>query len=109
MLLNIFGHSRTPEIFVILSGDVHYSFVYDLRLRHRPDRPRIWQITSSGIKSEFSRSLMEWLDRMNRWLYAPRSPLNGIVELNEEGEPTAIEQLNSRSGGTRFLKTESDH
>jgi len=139
VLLNIFGHSRTPEIFVILSGDVHYSFVYDVRLRHKPDRPRIWQITSSGIKSEFPRSLMEWLDRMNRWLYAPRSPLNwltkrrrmrvtpripegrsagerlwnnagiGIVELNEEGEPTAIEQLNSRFGGTRFLKTESDH
>jgi hypothetical protein len=33
----------------------------------------------------------------------------GIVELNEEGEPTAIKQLNSRSGGTRFLKSESDH
>jgi hypothetical protein len=139
VLLNIFGHSRTPETFVILSGDVHYSFVYDVRLRHRPDRPRIWQITSSGIKNEFPRSLIEWLDRMNRWLYAPRSPLNwftkrrrmrvtprtpegssagerlwnnagiGIVELNEEGEPTAIRQLNSHSGGTRFLKAKSDH
>ncbi|PFG08586.1 alkaline phosphatase D family protein [Marinobacter sp. LV10MA510-1] len=139
VLLNIFGHSRTPETFVILSGDVHYSFVNDVRLRHRPDRPRIWQITSSGIKNEFPHSLMEWMDRMNRWLYAPRSPLNwftkrrrmrvtprmpegrsagerlwnnagiGIVELNEEGEPTAIKQLNSSSGGTRFLKAESDH
>jgi hypothetical protein len=139
VLLNIFGHSRTPETFVILSGDFHYSFVYDVRLRHKPDRPRTWQITSSGIKNEFPHSLMEWLDRMNRWLYAPRSPLNwftkrrrmrvtprmpegrsagerlwnnagiGIVELNEEGEPTAIKQLNSRSGGTRFLKAESDH
>jgi hypothetical protein len=132
VLLNIFRHSRTPETFVILSGDVHYSFVYDVRLRNRPDRPRIWQITSSGIKNEFPRSLMEWLDRLNRWLYAPWSPLNwftkrrrmrvtprepenhqvgerlwnnagiGIVELDSSGVPTNIRQLNSRSGGTRF-------
>ena len=132
VLLNIFRHSRTPENFVILSGDVHYSFAYDVRLRHRPDRPRIWQITSSGIKNEFPHTLLEWLDRMNRWLYAPWSPLNwftkrrrmrvtprlpegrdagerlwngagiGLVELNEEGAPVSIEQLNSCSGGTRF-------
>ncbi|MCL7944216.1 alkaline phosphatase D family protein [Marinobacter sp. ATCH36] len=136
VLLNIFRHSRTPETFVILSGDVHYSFAYDVRLRHRPDRPRIWQITSSGIKNEFPHTLMEWLDRINRWLYAPWSPLNwftkrrrmrvtprepegreagerlwnnagiGMVELDEEGAPTSIRQLNSRSGGTRFLKSE---
>lgn len=136
VLLNIFRHKRTPETFVILSGDVHYSFVYDVRLRHRPDRPRIWQITSSGIKNEFPRTLMEWLDRINRWLYAPWSPLNwftkrrrmrvtpwepegrkagerlwnaagiGMVELDENGVPTEIRQLNSRSGGTRFGKPE---
>lgn len=134
VLLNIFRHSRTPETFVILSGDVHYSFAYDVRLRHRPDRPRIWQITSSGIKNEFPHTLLEWLDRINRWLYAPWSPLNwftkrrrmrvtpwepegreagerlwnaagvGVVELDENGEPTEIRQLNSRAGGTRFLK-----
>ncbi|WP_328188285.1 alkaline phosphatase family protein [Marinobacter sp. OP 3.4] len=132
VLLNIFRHSRTPETFVILSGDVHYSFVYDVRLRHRPDRPRIWQITSSGIKNEFPHTLMEWLDRINRWLYAPWSPLNwftkrrrmrvtprepegreagerlwnaagvGMVQLDDQGVPTKIEQLNSRSGGTQF-------
>lgn len=132
VLLNIFQHSRTPENFVILSGDVHYSFAYDVRLRYRPDRPRIWQITSSGIKNEFPHSLLEWLDRMNRWLYAPWSPLNwftqrrrmrvtprmpegreagerlwnhagiGLVDLDEEGSPIGIEQLNSRSGGTCF-------
>jgi hypothetical protein len=75
---------------------------------------------------------MEWLDRLNRWLYAPWSPLNwftkrrrmrvtprepenhqvgerlwnnagiGIVELDSSGVPTNIRQLNSRSGGTRF-------
>ncbi len=136
VLLNIFRHSRTPETFVILSGDVHYSFAYDVRLRHRPDRPRIWQITSSGIKNEFPRTLMEWLDRINRWLYAPWSPLNwftkrrrmrvtprepegrkagerlwnaagvGLVELDENGVPTDIQQLNSRSGGTRFRKAD---
>ncbi|WP_166257667.1 alkaline phosphatase family protein [Marinobacter salicampi] len=138
VLLNIFGHSRTPETFVILSGDVHYSFAYDVRLRHKPDRPRIWQITSSGIKNEFPRSLLEWLDRLNRWLYAPWSPLNwltkrrrmritprepegrnagerlwndagiGVVELDETGAPTNIGQLNSGSGGTRFLEPDSD-
>jgi hypothetical protein len=138
VLLNIFGHSRTPENFVILSGDVHYSFAYDVRLRHRPERPRIWQITSSGIKNEFPHTLLEWLDRINRWLYAPWSPLNwftkrrrmrvtprmpegreagerlwnnagiGLVELDETGVPIAIEQLNSRSGGTRFRAPEGD-
>src|SRR5690606_39345065 len=68
VLLNIFGHSGTPEHFVILSGDVHYSFVYDVRLRAHEDHPRIWQITSSGIKSQFPRRLLDWLDRLNRWL-----------------------------------------
>jgi len=136
VLLNIFRHSRTPENFVILSGDVHYSFAYDVRLRHRPDRPRIWQITSSGIKNEFPHTLLEWLDRLNRWLYAPWSPLNwftkrrrmrvtprmpegreagerlwnnagiGLVDLDRDGSPTNIEQLNSRSGGTRFPEPE---
>lgn len=36
-MLEIFQHSKTPETFVILSGDVHYSFAYDVRLR-RPWR-----------------------------------------------------------------------
>ncbi|MBQ0834327.1 MULTISPECIES: alkaline phosphatase D family protein [unclassified Marinobacter] len=136
VLLNIFRHSRTPENFVILSGDVHYSFAYDVRLRHRPGQPRIWQITSSGIKNEFPHTLLEWLDRINRWLYAPWSPLNwftkrrrmrvtprmpegreagerlwnhagiGIVDLDEEGSPVNIEQVNSRSGRTRFPEPE---
>lgn len=39
----------------------------------RPDRPRIWQITSSGIKNEFPHTLTEWLDRINRCFYAPWS------------------------------------
>lgn len=138
VLLNIFGHSGTPETFVILSGDVHYSFAYDVRLRHKTDSPRIWQITSSGIKNEFPPQLLEVLDRLNRWLYAPRSPLNwftkrrrmrivprlpagreagerlwnqagiGLLELDEKGVPTAIRQLNSTSGETRFEEKEAD-
>ena len=36
-MLEIFQHPQTPETFVILSGDVHYSFAYDVRLR-RPWR-----------------------------------------------------------------------
>ncbi|MEX0604937.1 MAG: alkaline phosphatase D family protein [Marinobacter sp.] len=132
VLLNIFGHSGTPNNFVILSGDVHYSFAYDVRLRHKQSGPDIWQITSSGLKNEFPESLLEWLDRINRWLYAPWSPLNwftkrrrmkvtprmpsgreagerlwnnsgiGLVTLDPEGAPTDIRQLNATGGGTRF-------
>ena len=76
VILNIFRHSRTPGHYVILSGDVHYSFVYEVLIRHRRSAPHLWQITSSGIKNEFPRRLLDVLDRLNRWLYAPRSPLN---------------------------------
>lgn len=123
VILNIFRHRRTPHHFVILSGDVHYSFVYDIRLRHRPDSPLIWQIVSSGIKNEFPRTLLDWFDRLNRWLYAPCSPLNwltrrrpmrirprkpeqashgerllntagiGCLELDPEGRPRKVSQL----------------
>ena len=79
VILNIFRHSRTPGNYVILSGDVHYSFVYEVLIRHRNAGPRIWQITSSGIKNEFPPRLLEWFDRLNRWLYSPRSPLNGFT------------------------------
>jgi hypothetical protein len=79
VILNIFRHSRTPGNYVILSGDVHYSFVYEVLIRHRNGGPRIWQITSSGIKNEFPPRLLEWFDRLNRWLYSPRSPLNGFT------------------------------
>ncbi|MDG2969905.1 alkaline phosphatase family protein [Pseudomonas extremaustralis] len=79
VILNIFRHSGTPGNYVILSGDVHYSFVYEVLIRHRNAGPRIWQITSSGIKNEFPPRLLEWFDRLNRWLYSPRSPLNGFT------------------------------
>lgn len=79
-MLNIFRHSRTPGNYVILSGDVHYSFAYDVQVRHSKQVPHIWQITSSGIKNEFPPELLNWLDRLNRWLYSPRSPLNWFTQ-----------------------------
>jgi len=75
-ILNIFKHPKTPHHFVILSGDVHYSFVYDIELRFRHFSPKIWQITSSGIKNQFPPSLIACLDTINRLLYGPYSPLN---------------------------------
>ena len=125
VILNIFRHSRTPGNYVILSGDVHYSFVYEVLIRHRNAGPTLWQITSSGIKNEFPPRLLEWFDRLNRWLYSPRSPLNGFtrrrtmqvvphipehaqagerlwnsagigqVFFNEQGQPEAIYQHNA--------------
>ncbi|MEX5508171.1 alkaline phosphatase D family protein [Pseudomonas paralactis] len=125
VILNIFRHSRTPGNYVILSGDVHYSFVYQVLIRHRNGGPKIWQITSSGIKNEFPPRLLEWFDRLNRWLYSPRSPLNwftrrrtmqvvpyipdhaeagerlwnsagiGQVFFNEQGQPDEIYQHNA--------------
>ena len=133
VLLHIFGHSRTPQNFVILSGDVHYSFAYDVRLRHKKNGPKIWQITSSGIKNEFPKRLLDGLDRANRWLFTPWSPLNlftkrgrmritpreptgrqrgerlwnhagiGLLVLNDDGQPALIQQLNAEHGGTEFL------
>ncbi|ALS99996.1 alkaline phosphatase D family protein [Lacimicrobium alkaliphilum] len=76
VLLNIFRHHKTPPHFVILSGDVHYSFVYNVTLRFRRHSPEILQITSSGIKNTFPERLLRWFDGLNRWLFASRSPLN---------------------------------
>ncbi len=75
-LLQIFKHVKTPRNFVILSGDVHYSFAYDAEIRFRDNSPRIWQITCSGIKNEFPNTLLRVFDRLNRWMYGPWSPLN---------------------------------
>jgi len=132
VLLNIFRHSRTPGNYVILSGDVHYSFAYDIRIRQRRQGPRLWQITSSGIKNAFPDTLLDWFDRLNRWLYAPRSPLNwftkrrrlaitprdpdrakagerlwngsgiGLVDFDDQGRPRAIRQLDARGFDVTF-------
>ncbi|MGE4406360.1 alkaline phosphatase family protein [Pseudomonas sp.] len=125
VMMNIFRHSRTPGDYVILSGDVHYSFAYEVHIRARERGPRVWQITSSGVKNEFPRRLLDWFDRLNRWLYAPWSPLNwltkrrrlevvprvpdrsragerlwngagiGLLVLDEQGRPQEIFQLNA--------------
>ncbi len=79
-LMNLFRHSKTPRNFVILSGNVHYSFVYDIELRGRQRGPDIWQITSSGLRNEFPTRLLDIFDRLNRWLYAPWSPLNWLTK-----------------------------
>lgn len=132
VLLNIFRHSRTPGNYVVLSGDVHYSFAYDIRVRQRRHGPRLWQITSSGIKNAFPDTLLDWFDRLNRWLYAPGSPLNwftkrrrlaitprdpdrahagerlwngsgiGLVDFDERGRPREIRQLDARGFEVRF-------
>ena len=76
VILNIFRHYKTPPEFIILSGDVHYSFVYDVRLRFRRNSPNITQFTCSGLKNAFPDGLIKWLDRLNRILYRSKSPLN---------------------------------
>lgn len=80
VMLNIFRHIKTPPNFIILSGDVHYSFVYDVKLRFRRNSPHITQFTSSGIHNEFPPSLLRWFDRFNQWFYSRRSPLNWLTK-----------------------------
>ena len=96
----------------ILSGDVHYSFVYDvvLRLKHGT---RIWQITASGLKNAFPQKLLNRLSLSNHFLYHPLSPLNLFTKRRKLwvqprraklshsddsfGDPQSVEAL-SRSG-----------
>lgn len=137
-ILNIFRHPKTPQHFVVLSGDVHYSFVYDVELRGRTRGPDIWQICSSGLRNEFPPRLLDLLDRANRWLFSPRSPLNwltrrrrmrviprkpkgtphgrrllngsgiGLVELDDEGVPWRIRQLLAGGSLTAFTRREAE-
>ncbi|MEZ8194704.1 alkaline phosphatase D family protein [Vibrio cortegadensis] len=79
-LLSIFTHTKTPTNFVILSGDVHYSFAYDIKLRFRKSSPNIYQITCSGIKNQFPSALLKFCDGMDRFLYSPRSVLNWFTK-----------------------------
>ncbi|MBL0919649.1 MAG: alkaline phosphatase family protein [Hydrogenophaga sp.] len=112
-VLNIFRHPRTPQTFVVLSGDVHYSFVYDVELRPRGRRkepvqgPHIWQICSSGLRNAFPDGLLEKLDHLNRWLFSPRSPLNRftrrrhmkVTPRKPEGTPHGRRLLNGAGIG----------
>lgn len=137
-ILNVFRHRKTPKNFIVLSGDVHYSFVYDVELRGRAGGPNIWQICSSGLRNEFPKGLLSILDRLNRWLYAPRSPMNwftsrrrmriiprkpsnapagrrlvsdagiGVVEINEKGEPWRIRHYAAAGRQYLFDRVESE-
>jgi hypothetical protein len=80
VMLNIFRHYKTPPHFIILSGDVHYSFFYEVTHRFRRNNSRIFQITASGIKNQFPSGLLRWLERFNRYLYASYSPLNWFTK-----------------------------
>ncbi|MFW8592481.1 alkaline phosphatase family protein [Glaciecola sp. 2405UD65-10] len=80
VMLNIFTHTKTPPHFIILSGDVHYSFVYDVSLRFRKNSPKITQFTCSGIHNQFPDKLLSWFERFNRWFYSHRSPLNALTK-----------------------------
>lgn len=80
VMLNIFKHQKTPPEFIILSGDVHYSFVYEVTHRFRRNSSKIIQITCSGIKNEFPPGLLRWLERLNRYLYSVYSPLNWFTK-----------------------------
>lgn len=103
-LLNMFRHRRTPAHFIILSGDVHYSFAYRIRIRTGlsrlwrklsrkktsavttplrrtlPTDPSIWQITSSGLSNQFPDKLLRFFDRLNNLLYHSTSPLNWFTK-----------------------------
>ena len=137
-ILNIFRHPKTPQHFVVLSGDVHYSFVYDVELRGRIRGPDIWQICSSGTRNAFPARLLAVLDRGNRWLYSPRSPLNwftrrrrmrviprkpegtphgrrllngsaiGLVELDKDGVPWRIRELLADGRIVAFSRREAE-
>jgi hypothetical protein len=106
-MLNVFRHPQTPQHFVVLSGDVHYSFVYDVELRGQVRGPDIWQICSSGLRNTFPPRLLDALDVANRWLYAPRSPLNGftrrrhmrVIPRKPEGIPHGRRLLNGSGIG----------
>ena len=113
-ILNIFRHPKTPRHFVVLSGDVHYSFVYDVELRGRVRGPDIWQICASGLRNEFPHRLLAVLDHGNRWLYSPRSPLNWftrrrhmrVIPRKPEGTPHGRRLLNGSGIGVVELDAE---
>ncbi|WP_375320759.1 alkaline phosphatase D family protein [Aliivibrio logei] len=136
-LLSILTHPKTPQNFVILSGDVHYSFAYDIKLRHSKSSPEIYQITCSGFKNEFPNALLRFCDFMDRVLYSPHSPLNwftkrknllvtkrdpsvinndklinkssiGELRLDEKGKPEQISILTAEGESISFLPRSSD-
>lgn len=80
VLLQIFKDKDTAGQYIILSGDVHYSFTYDIRLRFTKTNPSIHQLTASGFKNQFPVKLISKLDKLNRILYGHKSPLNWFTK-----------------------------
>lgn len=80
VLLQIFKDRDTAGQYIILSGDVHYSFTYDIRLRFSKSQPTIHQLTASGFKNQFPVKLITKLDKLNRYLYGHKSPLNWFTK-----------------------------
>ncbi|QOL25984.1 alkaline phosphatase family protein [Thalassotalea sp. LPB0316] len=80
VMLNIFRHYKTPPNFIILSGDVHYSFVYEVEHRFIRTQSSILQVTCSGIKNEFPARPLSILAKLNTVLYAAYSPLNWFTK-----------------------------
>ncbi len=137
VILNIFRNPRTPPNFIILSGDVHYSFVYDVTHRFRKNKAKITQITCSGIKNTFPDKLLTTLEKLNKVLYAPYSPLNwftkrrrmkvrvrkpniaadthllnscgiGVLRLEDGNEEVITEFITSQGKMVEFIQHEAD-
>lgn len=138
VILNIFLHKRTPQRFTILSGDVHYSFAFDVSIRRRNQSPEIFQITASGIKNNFPSKLLNVMNVLDRLLYGSLSPLNiftkrrrmkvksrrvdgkrgrrlvnesgiGRLLLDENGAPKAVELLTSDGKTRQFEQAKKDN
>ena len=131
VMLNIFLHKKTPQHFIILSGDVHYSFAFDVNIRRKQQSPDIYQITASGLKNSFPKKLLNIMNTIDRLLYGSLSPLNiftkrrrmriksrrvngqrghriinqsaiGKLTLNEHGQPKEIALLTSNNQIYKF-------
>jgi hypothetical protein len=137
VMLNIFRHPKTPPNFIILSGDVHYSFVYEVTHRFKRSSSKILQVTCSGIKNQFPLSLLNVLEKFNRYLYASYSPLNwftkrrrmkikvrkpnigidtslyngsgiGQIKLSDNNETIETEIITSKNTVIKFISSDSD-
>ena len=97
VILNIFRHQKTPPNFIILSGDVHYSFVYEITHRFRRNSSKIYQITCSGIKNQFPAKLLIWFERLNRYLYSTYSPLNWFTKRRRMKVRVSLPEFDNKS------------
>lgn len=115
VILNIFRNPKTPPNFIILSGDVHYSFVYEVTHRFRKNSAKIIQITCSGIKNTFPDGLLTTLEKLNKVLYSIYSPLNWFtkrrrmkIRVRKPNIQTDKHLFNGSGIGVLTLNKESD-